>query len=223
MKLACVDWDFQLLLEESSIPVLIIENTNYLREVVSDLYMQVNGQEGHIILSDEDKILPMSKHVEIITNPWILDINQKKILTGLYKTIEKYIHTSDLEERMQRINHACNFLMVEVDQGIHEDLQYNIMIDYVKFCSFMNITIAEEGNICEKTLQYMRLIYKYVIPNGVIIAIRMKEWFTKEEWNLILQQVILEKIPLLCIEEKETHNSEYESVKIIDKDFCFIY
>lgn len=223
MKLACVDWDFQLELEEDSIPVLIVENTKYLRAIVSDLYGQMNGQEGHIVLSDGDKILPMAKNLEIISNPWVLDINQKKILTGLYKTIEKYIQTSELEENMQHINQECNLLLANLDYGIHEDLQYNMLIDYVKFCSFMNITLAEEGDICEKTLQYMRLLYKYVIPKGMIIAIRMKEWFTEEEWNLILQQVLLEKIPLLCIEEKESHRSDYETVKIIDKDFCFIF
>lgn len=83
---ACNNLDIEL--EENKILVLTIENTEEYVKFLSELNLQSEGEVGTITLSSDGKELNFNKTAEIIFNPFVLDMNNKKIITKLYQNIK---------------------------------------------------------------------------------------------------------------------------------------
>lgn len=56
----------------------IIESPKLFSGYVQEICAQSQGGEGRFVLSDGDKEIGISKAVEVIVNPFAVDINDKK-------------------------------------------------------------------------------------------------------------------------------------------------
>ena len=63
--------------------------TRPFSKYLQELYEQCERKEGKFVLSDNDKELDLSKCVEIIGNPFAVDINNRKILGKLYAELDE--------------------------------------------------------------------------------------------------------------------------------------
>ena len=88
MKFIYGEREIVLDFHENEIQVVTIENREYLSAFLQNLYNQSQGIEGNIILSEGEKILPLSKAAEIVWNPFSIDINNKKILGKLFQELK---------------------------------------------------------------------------------------------------------------------------------------
>ena len=88
MKLICAKQGIELRLDENQVNTLVLENPAIFSEFLQNLISQLEGNEGELILSEGDKIYPISKTVAFLANPLSVDCNEKKIITKLYKELE---------------------------------------------------------------------------------------------------------------------------------------
>ena len=72
-----------------SISALIIENPDFFRGFLADLYHQVNGENGDIVLSDDLSVLDIKKSVEIIDSFLSFSLNRKTLLSKMISYMEK--------------------------------------------------------------------------------------------------------------------------------------
>lgn len=86
MKLAHYYLDSLIEFEENTVNVLIIENGQKLRETVSMLILQSEGEQGDFIISEGLNILDFSKYTEVIINVFDLKFDTKKIVTKINQT-----------------------------------------------------------------------------------------------------------------------------------------
>ena len=89
MKLVYSAYGIIFELEENKVNILVIENPTVLVEVVGRLNEQCEGKDGEFILSNENKILNISKSVSFVKDPFSIDCNNRKILTKLYQELER--------------------------------------------------------------------------------------------------------------------------------------
>ena len=88
MKLICEKYGIFIEFIENQVATLVIENQKVFSEFVQNLNQQINGDEGDLILSDEDKELSFSKQAVLVTNPFTLNCNEKRIVNKLYKELQ---------------------------------------------------------------------------------------------------------------------------------------
>lgn len=87
MRLIYARQGVEIALEENRVSTLLIENPVSLCEMLQSLLRQMEGDEGEWILSDSDIVLPLAKSCVFIDNPLMVDCNEKRIITKLYKEL----------------------------------------------------------------------------------------------------------------------------------------
>ena len=82
-----------IVFDESKIQRLVFENPADLGVMVDELRGQIEGFEGRFILSESEKEIDCSRSVELIIDPFSVNLNSKDILAGFYKTVSKELET----------------------------------------------------------------------------------------------------------------------------------
>lgn len=78
MKLVNSNLEMIIDFEKGHFQLLTIENKSYYRKFIYNLIDQIEGNEGSFCLSNNDKILDMSKRMVAISDIFNIDINSKK-------------------------------------------------------------------------------------------------------------------------------------------------
>ncbi|SEK56671.1 CRISPR-associated protein Csn2 [Ruminococcus albus] len=73
----------------------------------------------------------------------------------------------------------------------------------------------------EKIMEYM-LISEKLKGTKVFVTVNMRSYITDEKIEQLFKSVLLHKINLICIENKEYSRLDTEKVIIIDEDMCVI-
>lgn len=79
MKLAFAELSNVVLSDKNQVTEWIIESPDLFARYVQELICQCEGKDGDFVLSKNDKIVEISKYMEVIINPFGIDINNKKI------------------------------------------------------------------------------------------------------------------------------------------------
>ncbi len=154
MRLVYADFNLAFELKENEAMVVIIENQHLFAEIVNELIQQCAGQDGGFVLSDSDKIKTISKEMQFIMNPFLIDCNEKKIIQKLYQVaLEEYIEYmssvhSEIINCLDKLSAAVPYAVsYNIDQNIPSLLKaYNVQID------------AEAENLLEKLINYLRVL-----------------------------------------------------------------
>ena len=88
IRLAHVHLETPLTISDEYVQLLIIENPTEFYKMVSDLDGQFDGQEGTFVFSLDGQIVSAGKLGAMISDLFHFDLNEKKLLTLLYKRLE---------------------------------------------------------------------------------------------------------------------------------------
>jgi CRISPR-associated protein, csn2 family len=224
MKIINREWQRQIELEENVIHTLILENKVYYREIILELLRQNKGLEGNFILSEKNKEISFDKHSYFISDLFNIDINNKKILTKVYTTLQKQI-----EEDIVEYNQLTSVIKRYFERLIFNnnlDLEQDEEIDVIALLKLGDFKIHfEESNYLEKIIKYMRVLID-LCGVKVIFLIGLHSIFNEEEIKKFYKEICLNKINIVNIETQQYNNNSSEEYKevvyIFDKENCEI-
>ena len=223
MKLVHPLLDKQILFDENIINVFVIENRKFLAEFIQEINNQINGFEGRFVLSDLGKELKVDKNIELIIDYFNIDLNNKKILTTLYKLMQEialeekfYIETIEIKNAILKYIYDIE---EKIEFGIVNDEEFDITSIFKAVSVKLEI---DELNFLEKLAEYIKLLNK-IGKIKIFILINLKSFVSDEELSEIYKYIRYNKLNVLLIENIESYNSfEVERVHIIDNDLCEI-
>ena len=97
MNIAHCDRGIYIEFNENRVNVLVVENASALSEIINELYIQSEGGDGDFVIAQKDELFKFSWMVSFVLEPFSVSFNEKKILTALYKEMEKealeYLYT----------------------------------------------------------------------------------------------------------------------------------
>lgn len=224
MKLVHPDFFCQIELQENSIPILVLEDPTCFLKYVSDLVCQSKGKEGKWIISEEGKPLSFIKNCDVIIDPFSLDINQKKLITGLYAKLEKEVFNTELLLEWNTIYPNLAQITDKIIESSNYQLEYCKDIELRDFLKFMNVQFYDSSeNLLEQIIDYMTLAAD-VLGIRLFILINFKTYFDFSQLHYLYEQAIYKKYQLLLIESNlDNTSNDLEKVIIVDKDNCLIY
>ena len=127
MRIIYSKYGIDLYLEENKITTIVIENPSLMSEVVRDISKQVNGEDGEWILSDKDKIFSLEKSGIFLDNPLMVNSNEKRILTRLYKELSEQANTLMYEDYTRINSYIVSFLESLLDTvPYHLDMEVDM-------------------------------------------------------------------------------------------------
>lgn len=221
MNLVNAEYNISIKLEENRTAILVIEEKILRFKLVDELYRQCMGEEGNFVLSDNTKILKMSKIADFLMNPFSVDYNNRKVLTKLYQEIETSGNESFYEEK-QRINGDILTLFDKIMLNAPYNISSKLELDLVELCKIYNIVIENEGDtLLEKLMEYMKIMSQ-LCSVRVFILLNLTLYLNRKEIRTLYEFASYQKICLLLVEYVMPKEISDEMGCIIDEEGCII-
>ncbi len=212
-----------LITKENQIQVLIIENRQFYQNFIKDILLQADGEEGEFAIFDGDKQLKPSKHIDIITDIFNLNINCTKHLNKLYNLIEAQYLKGDGYEAYLRLNAGVLDFAKDVSENLDFEVEFSLQTDIPGLLKNVGLKFTiEPGNLAEEIIDYIRIVQKFIgIKFFVLPGVRsllsegqledLYSFIHYNKTNVLMLDGHLGKMRLDC-----------EKIRIIDEDLCII-
>lgn len=200
----------------------IIESPQFFTEVVKGLLNQKNGMEGKFTLSDADKILDVSKNIEIVVNPLAVDINDKRIINKLYMQLTEMAYSESFYVKTQEIVKKIYEYMFELEHESSHILSVSEEMDLNMLFKAAGIKYEVFGDDFLDTIcRYMKIV-REVLGIKLIVCVNLRSYLTDEQMNMLIDDINYGELGLLLIENQERSCLRNVRRCIIDKDLCEI-
>ena len=220
MKLVNSKYNLNIEFGENESYALIVENKEYMQDIVYNLLKQTNGGVGDFVLSDE-KELNISKNLILITEPFTIEFNDRKITGKLYDKLVDI--AKDYTEEYNLINSNVVNALDKVTNSIeYSNVEYNLEFEWKNLFKLYNIKIGEDySSLFDKIQEYIKILVD-ILSMKVIIFLNLKEYLHKEQIEDIQKICEYKKVSLLLLESQERNKLDNEKTFIVDKDRCLI-
>lgn len=221
MRLTNSELNLQLELQENEVTVLILENPVVFSEAIVSLMRAQTGEETDFVLSDCQKILSFAKEMEMITDPFLLDLNNRKVLQRLYK--EWSTEANELTEEKARINTLIVDVLNELQmRSFCGDVTFNLELSWEDIFKLYQVCFEKEySSILEKLISYLKIV-SGLLGIHVLVLVNVKTYLTKSELEQFYAMAFYCKVHLILLENREGERMEQEKVYIVDRDRCLI-
>jgi CRISPR type II-A-associated protein Csn2 len=118
-------YECNLYFNDNTIPTIIAEDFSCLFQLQHDLSKQCDGEIGDFSIYDDDKVFNFENEVEIIDNPFSININSRKTINYLYKHLAKNFSSSPYIGDFNKISNQ----IFELLDNLKKDTFYNFIYD----------------------------------------------------------------------------------------------
>ena len=222
IQLAHVHLETQLTISDEYVQLLIVENPIEFFNIVSDLDGQFDGQEGMFAFSIDGQIVPAAKYGTMVTDLFHFDLNDKRLLTLLYKRLEsvalgdKILFFNDLTAKTVA-------LLEEISFSVPFALQYDEPqpVDYFKATGLKFAKVYDSFE--EKLICYINALIE-LKKCEFFVFVNLKSVLSDEKLEKIYAHCRSEQVGLLLIEDGKRRNLlSCEKAIIITEDLCEIF
>ena len=222
MKLVHRDLGRQIAFDNYKSCEWIIESPKLFSKYLQELYRQSEGEEGNFILSDEDKEISIDKYVEVIVNPFCVNINDKKILNKLYTQLAELAYAEDMYLLTQEIQSKLKDYVFQLEHMGSYILEMDSEVDATAIFKVLGVRIDNYSeNFFENINLYIKVITE-LLKKKVIVFINLKSFLEKDQIKQLTETAIHNEVRLLFLENHQRDFSADFTRYIIDKDGCEI-
>ena len=221
IQLAHVHLETPLIISSEYVQLLIIENPAEFYNMVSDLDGQFDGREGTFVFSTGGQIVPAIKYGAMISDLFHFDLNDKKLLTLLYKRLEsvafgdKIAFFNDLTAKTVAV---LEELFVSVPFALEYDEPQPS--DYLKASGVKFAKVYE--TLEEKLVCYINALIE-LKQCEFFVFVNLKSVLSDEKLGQIYAHCRAEQVGLLLMEDgKRRQLLSCEKAVIITEDLCEI-
>jgi len=201
--------------------VLVIENKPLLRNVILDFRRQINGDAGELVLSHDFEKVDMSKSAVLITNPFNIDFESKRMAGKITQTAIEAGNT--FAEDKQKILCEINELAARISISMPFDSSFSEMEDFGGIIKLLSFHFeAEESDVAGQLIEYIRMQREF-FGKELFIVYNLKACLSEEELTAFYKTAFYEKLNILIIEDCQRGTPmDCENTVIIDNDLCVL-
>ena len=160
MKMVYPELNLELELSSDRPLLLVIETPMVYTDFLQNLRIQTNGEQGELHLMDREKELRIDKTVSLITDPLLVDCNEKKILNKVYEQLNQLADYPTNEE-LKDINSRIVGSIDRVIQGVPYYIDFDPELDFTGLLKLYNVRLDyETTSLLERITDYVRLMHQ---------------------------------------------------------------
>ncbi len=223
MKLVLAELSCAVLSDKYPVTEWIIESPELFSQYVQGLVKQYRGEEGDFVLSENGNIMEISKCMEIIFNPFDIDINSKKILNKLYLNLNKLAIQEEMYLQTKEIMQRIAEYLLELEQESEHFLSFEQEFDMVAIFKAVGIKheIMEEDYF-EKLVRYIKIVSQ-TLGIKIIVFVNIRSYLNDMKIEQLLKEMVYQEVQILLIENQERTCLKDTFRYIIDNDKCEIF
>lgn len=223
MKLVHPELEYQFCLDCTNGCEWIIESPELLAKYVEELIHQAEGEEGNFVLSKEGREISISKNMEVIVNPFTLNVNDKKILSKLYLELTELATGERMYLATQEIQHNLQNYFIELEQLSSFGLESDLEIDVTALLKAIGVKIEHTAtDFFENMISYIKLVTE-LLKKKVIVFVNIRSYITEKQLEELWKTAVYCEVALILIENRQWDFSNAGNQYIIDKDYCEIF
>lgn len=223
MKLASAELSNVVLSDKNQVTELIIESPDLFARYVQELVRQCEGEDGNFVLSKNDEIVEISKYMEVVINPFVIDINSKKILNKLYLDLDKLAMAEETYLQTRQIRQGLIEYLMELEQTSDYILDFEHEFELTAIFKAVGIKheIIEEDYF-EKLIRYIKIVSQ-ALSIKIITFINLRSYLSDAQMEQLLKEALYQEVQILLIENQERACLKETFRYIIDNDKCEIF
>ena len=222
MKLAHPELNRTIEIEVGNPCEWVIESSEQFSKYTKEVFGQWQGEEGNFVFSIDDKIYPLAKKIELIINPFTIDVNEKRILNKLYVQLNDLAYSEKFYVQTQEmLQELCRYVF-ELEQETNYIINTEEYIEPAVIFKALGVKQEVfEDDICEKICRYVKVIGD-ILGIKLVIFVNLRSFLNDEQIKSIVNDVSYEDVGLLFVESHDKGCIEGMNRYIIDKDLCEI-
>lgn len=223
MKLIHADLEVPILSDQVSVMEWIIESPALFLKYVYELYRQSEGQNGEFVLSEKDKILDINKCVEVIVDPFSIQVNDRKVLAKLYDELEKRAFSEENYLQTQELLSVLRKYFVDLEQDSEYSMEMEDEIGIASIFKMLGIKLVNEPmDFLNNINQYIK-VQAELMKKKLIVLVNFQGYFNSQQLKEVIKNALYQEIAVIFIENVERNFSLKIPHFIIDKDGCEIF
>ena len=221
MRLYFQSSDFALELKEGKVQGVCIESPKIMKTMVQDLWDSLHGKDAPLFLTDQEKVFKLDKEVAIIWHPYLIDVNERKIISKLYQEMQEIVDEEMSIEKSALNSAIVNFLDSAV-QLVPYPISFTLDIDIQALFKDYSLKIDVDGEgLLDNIINYIKLSHQ-IIKSRIYVFFHLCSYLDKEEIGYLSEMAKYEGVTLLLIEGHLPEEKTAEEWLIIDRDQCMI-
>lgn len=205
----------------SFINTLVIENQGLFCRLIEDVQSQVNGFEGRSVLSEDNKILPINKNLEVLSQFVPFEINRKNLISKICSAIETKAISDEYYGRTCELLNEIERYLMDITFDFSCDLNFE-KINASALIKAAGVEVADDyESLGEKILDLMELVTEFDRRKFYVI-INLRSYLSDEETALFMETALQHRFSILMIESGERPLLPQECRFLVDKDLCEI-
>ena len=203
MKFVHSDLSADILNDKNVFTEWILESPELYAKYLQELFSQQNGEEGQFVLSHKEKELNIAKSVEVIVNPFNVEINGRKILNKLYTELEQLSKSEIMYTKTLELTGKMQEYMLELEQNTEYILEFDMDLDMTALFKTVGIRHeVQETNFFERLIRYIKITVN-VLSTKVFVFINIRSYLTDLQMQELIKEISYQEVKALFIENQE--------------------
>ena len=212
-------FQFPIDVDPGDIVSLTIENQKLYKGFSDALVAQ---EENSFSIFEDTKEKPLKKHLITVRDLLDLNPNSKKILTAIYKKIDRTALTVERREKFDKINLAIAELLEEIALDFEGTITFNDQIDLTQLLGQYDFKFDyDESSFLNSLISYLRA-GREAMDLKLVFTYDLFAYLEDNEIEDLKRELSYIGLSIIDIDHHDIH---HEGVKrfVIDKDLCEIY
>lgn len=223
MKLVHPDWEKPVILDGTKVPLISIENPQYLYHTLKELEEESRTGIGNFVLSHGGRILDMKKQFLFVPSPWDMDLNDRKLTTKLLACLIGKAQDEIYYRKSEELCGAVQNWLEEITTEIPLPVVYDLDVDMEALFKALHVHLEEQGeSLAERMLTFMKS-WDILCGETGFAFYSFRNLLPSEERDLFYENAKEENLNFILIESSCHDTIETEDLFIIDKDLCQIF
>ena len=207
-------------IDQSSPETIVMENPVMLRNAVTELIAQCNGDEGAYVISENNLVLPIPKNICLITDLFHLDFDEKGMKTRIQSHVADICF--DSQRSAQLVTDIKKYAYELCEETLYPTV-FNTDFTITDLIKFLNFRFYPDSEAFIETIADYIYGLQALQGKKLIITLSLKDYFELEEYKEFIKQMEYKNIALLML-ERHMHQDldDVKHLRIIDKDLCVI-
>lgn len=211
-----------ILSEGSTLAIWLIENERFYYKALRDLQKQCDGEDGDFLLTDNGKVVNLSKLLAFTANPLALEHNPKKALTALYKQLNLNLAQQDSAFQVQELLNQIGVLLREMLLEVEGEPVIANTPDWGAVWKFYDVRFHDDySKLSEAIFDYMRSARRY-LDFQVFVFSGVLPFISTNDLQELVTQITYDNLQAVFIEGAISSDKRLPSVEIltVDRDLC---
>lgn len=210
-----------IVFQENIHPVLVVEQPKLYRNMVSDLLMQTQGEEGEFVLSKDFVPVEGKKHLHVILDYFHLSANEKRLQTPFMATIKQIVNhdlTTETTQVMEALHQYLSAILRESPYPV--DMAEDV--DPMAILKAVGLQLhLDTDSLLGRLISYLSLCND-LLPTPCFVLVGAATYFDREELGQLQEMAGYQKWNMLRLEPYQLPRLPNECHRIIDADLCEI-